>query len=440
MNYFMETHPALALIRFGLGRRGDEALPADPEAWLLAQLDGSGSPNYPPGIAGVADGLAAMRQLRALRKVSKTKIDFKDDPVAQQVKADVAAECAQWLSAEDSFRERLVIFWSNHFTVSRRTGGCAALIGPFIREAIRPNVNGNFGTMLLAVMRHPAMLIYLNNAQSFGPDSDAGLRRHQGLNENLGRECLELHTLSPAAGYTQTDVTSMASILTGWSVKPTDPNAGFLFRPVAHEPGPKILMGHQFPEGEEGGIEALAFLANHPATARHIATKLARHFVADDPPPALVDEITDRYIATGGNLPELMRVIIDSADAWQGLTKLRTPVDFVCAGGRAVILNDNQTSRVGFVLNGLGQPVWNAPSPKGWSDLASDWIDPATLLRRVEYAYQLGGVARDQDPVELTNIALGPYAAPPLKTAVASAGSRQEAIALLFSSPAFWRR
>jgi len=436
----METHPALALIRFGLGRRGDEDVPADPGAWLQAQLDGPGTPAYPDGLSSVADALNALHQLGELRKISKTKIDPKDDPVVPLMKADAAAECGQWLSAEDSFRERLVLFWTNHFTVSRRTGACGPLIGPFIREAIRPNVNGDFGTMLLAVMRHPAMLVYLNNAQSAGPDSVGGLRRHVGLNENLGRECLELHTVSPAAGYTQADVTAMASIITGWSIKPDGDDAGFLFRRRAHEPGSKILMGREFPEGEEGGIEALAFLAVHPSTARHLATKLARHFVADDPPPALVERIADRYLATSGNLPEVMRVVIASPEAWQGLSKLRTPLDFTCASMRAVNLPGDQSKRVASAMNAMGQPLWNAPSPKGWSDLASDWVDPATLLRRVEFAYQLSGSANNQDPVALTDVALGPFAAKPLKTAVANAGSRREAIALLFSSPEFWRR
>jgi len=436
----MKTHPALTLIRFGLGRRGGEDLPDDPKAWLLAQLDGPGTTNYPPGLTGVPEAIAALRQRNEMRKIMKTKIDPKDDPVFQLVKRDADAECAQWIGSEDSFRERMVLFWANHFTVSRKTGECAPLIGPYIRETIRPNINGDFGTLLLAVMRSPAMLVYLNNAQSVGPESFAGQRRHVGLNENLGRECLELHTLSPAAGYTQADVTAMASIITGWSVNPNGPDAGFMFRPRAHEPGTKLLMGRVFPEGEQGGIDALAFLAAHPATANHIATKLARHFVADDPPTALVQRITDRYLATNGNIPELMRVIVESPEAWQGLTKLRTPLDFVCASVRAVNPSPDQWSRIEPVMNGLGQPMWNAPSPKGWSDLASDWIDPAELLRRVDFAYQLGGLANDQDPVMLTDIALGPYAAAPLKSAVANAGSRREAIALLFSSPEFWRR
>lgn len=436
----MDLHPSLAVAKFGLGRRPDQPLRADARAWLFAQVEGPGTPNYPPGLPQAADGLAAIVQRRQMQKALKVKLDPSHDPVALLVKADIAAECAQWMTAEDSFRERLVLFWTNHFTTSRRTFECSALIGSFIREAIRPNVNGDFGALLLAVMRHPAMLIYLNNAQSVGPNSPVGLRLHKGLNENLGRECMELHTLSPAAGYTQADVTAMAAILTGWSVKPRAPGAGFLFRANAHEPGPKTLLGRQFPEGEQGGIDALAYLAAHPATARHISTQLARHFVADDPPAPLVEALTARYLETGGNLPAVMRVLIESSASWEPLSKLRTPIDFVCATARAAAVAPDQWEHIPGTLANLGQPVWLAPSPKGWSDLAADWVEPALMLRRVEFAYNVAGQSAGQDPLQLTDIALGPAAPAGLRQAIAGAGSRREAIALLFSSPEFWRR
>ena len=174
------------------------------------------------------------------------------------------------------YRERLVWFWANHFTVSLRRGEVSAVLMPFIREAIRPHVNGRFADMLFAVMRHPAMLMYLDNAASIGPNSPAGLRSHRGLNENLARECLELHTLSPAAGYTQNDVTEFAKVLTGWSFDINYNPPQFVFRLNAHEPGPKTIMGQTFNHGAEGGIAALTWIADHPATHRHLATKLVR--------------------------------------------------------------------------------------------------------------------------------------------------------------------
>ena len=439
----MEMHSALALIRFGLGRRADETPPADPQTWLTEQLSGPGAA-YADGLPGVSEALDAMRDRALMRKLAGAKLDPKDDPVAIMVHQEAIAASTRWITAEDSFRERLVLFWANHFTVSRRQGGCAPLIGPFVREAIAANLQGNFATMLLAVMRHPAMLIYLNNDASCGPDSLVGQRLDKGLNENLGRECLELHTVSPAAGYSQADVTAMASILTGWSVKRLDPGAGFFFRRGAHEPGSKILMGREFPEGEQGGIEALDFLGHHPATATHIATKLARHFVSDDPSPAVVQRLAARFMETGGSLPEVTRTLIESPEAWpagrQGLVKLRTPIDFVCATLRAVDAPPEKLAILPGAMNLLGQPLWTAPSPKGWSDRASDWSDPALLLRRVEFAYQVSAFAGDQDIAALTDVALGPYITAPVRAAVANAGSRREAVALLFSAPEFWRR
>ncbi len=279
----MDPRTAQALIRFGLGRRGEEPLPADPAAWLNDQLRRPDPARIDPR-PSTATGLAALRFDR------ETKPPPEERRVRPLFQAESAAELENALTTTAPFRERLVWFWTNHFTVSVR-GGTSAVAGAFVEEAIRPNVTGRFETMLMAVMHHPAMLIYLNNAQSVGPDSPAGERTHRGLNENLARECMELHTVSPAAGYTQADVTSFAKVLTGWSIDLREGPPGFRFRPAAHEPGEQIVMGHRFPPGEEGGMAVLHFLANHPSTHRFLATKLARHFVADDPPPDAVRHI-----------------------------------------------------------------------------------------------------------------------------------------------------
>ena len=172
-------------------------------------------------------------------------------------RAEAAALALRSLTTAAPFRERLVRFWTNHFTISLHQPACAAVAGAFVQEAIRPHVTGRFGDMLLAVMRHPAMLLYLNNVVSIGPNSPAGLRRGRGLNENLARECMELHTIGPDAGYTQADVTAFANILTGWSIALDQDPPGFRFRAMAHEPGEKTLMGRTFPPGEEGGVMAL---------------------------------------------------------------------------------------------------------------------------------------------------------------------------------------
>ena len=272
----MDLPIAHAMARFGLGRLGAEESPTDARAWLSHQLRAIDPPSPGPR-PSTEEGLAALRADRETRP----------PPGQSQARAlyqtHALAAMARAVATLTPFRERLVWFWTNHFTVSLRRGEVAALAGAFVEEAIRPHVTGRFQDMLMAVMRHPAMLLYLDNAGSVGPNSVAGAAGRRGLNENLARECLELHTLSPDSGYTQADVTSFARILTGWSIDAKGSPPGFLFRPGAHEPGAHTVLGRVFPDGEAGGIEALAFLANHPATHRRLATKLARHFTADTP-------------------------------------------------------------------------------------------------------------------------------------------------------------
>ena len=253
----METRVFQALNRFGLGRRGQEPLPADPGAWLAQQLR-QPDPTRLDAPPSTANGLTALRQDRA----EKPKPE--DSKTRALYRAEAAAQLANAITTPAPFRESLVWFWANHFTVSARRGECAAVLGAFVEEAIRPHVTGPFQDMLVAVMRHPAMLLYLDNAQSAGPASLAASFGKRGLNENLARECLELHTVTPAAGYTQADVTEYAKILTGWSIDLEATPPGFRFRPRAHQPGEKTLLGQKFPEGEAGGLQALAFLAGTP--------------------------------------------------------------------------------------------------------------------------------------------------------------------------------
>jgi uncharacterized protein (DUF1800 family) len=337
------------------------------------------------------------------------------------------------------FRERLVWFWTNHFTVSTRRGRVAGLIGPFIQEAIRPRLTGRFTDMLLAVMRHPAMLIYLDNASSVGPHSRAGLRTHRGLNENLARECLELHTVTPVAGYTQADVTSFARILTGWSIDVKQDPPGFRFRSFAHEPGEKTLMGRQFPPGEQGGIEALEFLGTHPVTYRHLASQLVCHFVTDDTPPDAVRQIETVLHDTRGDLGAASLALIDLPAAWQPQSKLRTPTDLVLATLRLFTPPEAPPQALGALFL-LGQPMWGAPQPNGWPDRAADWTAPEAIMRRIDFAYAAAGRAANRDPGALAETALGPLIRRATLTAMQRAGSRQEAIAVLLASPEFQRR
>ena len=430
----MDARTAQAMIRFGLGRRGGEPLPADPVAWLQDQVVADDIAVFDPKLPTTADGLTILREQYKLNLPPQTSLVT---PLFQQ---DVIAQTTQLLTTDASFRERLVWFWANHFTVSTRQGGTAAVIGPYIREAIRPNVNGPFFAMLIAVMRHPAMLMYLDNNNSFGPNSIVGRNRKTGLNENLARECLELHTLGVNGGYTQTDVTTFAKILSGWSVDFNRLYPGFLFRSAAHEPGAKTFMGHQIPPGEAGGISTLERLANHPATHRHLATQLVRHFVADTPPPDAVRTIEGVLRDTGGDLGAASVALVDLEAAWTPLTKLRTPHDFAVAALRALDLPPDKRVPLQPVLNSLGQPLWNAPLPNGWSDQAADWAAPEAMMRRIDWSYSIAAHDARADPHAIAEAALGPLLKPATASAIRTAGSRRDAITLLLTAPEFQRR
>jgi uncharacterized protein (DUF1800 family) len=475
----MDLLTAHALVRFGMGPGGTEPPPGNPSAWLLNQLRQPDSPATGP-LPNSAEGLSAIRADREDRMaarqaagqaagsaqppgqapgqapgqtVGEMSTQTPGQPPAQVTnqtpgpsraralyRAQGLAAVARAVTTQTPFRERLVWFWTNHCTVSLRNGQCAALAGAFVQEAIRPHVTGRFQDMVLAVMRHPAMLLYLDNAGSVGPNSPGGLRSHRGLNENLARECMELHTVTPASGYTQADVTSFARILTGWSIEAKNEPLGFVFRPRIHEPGEQILMGHSFPDGEEGGIQALRFLAGHPATHRSLATKLVCHFVADTPPPAAVRRIEGILRDTKGDLGAASAGLVGLTEAWTPGAKVRTPLDLVVASFRALDVPPDPSPPFLAILAGLGQPLWTAPAPNGWPDVAADWSGPEAMMRRIDWAFAVSGRIGDHDPMAIADACLGPLCGAATHDAMARAGSRREAIALLLTSPEFQRR
>jgi len=430
----MDARTAHAMNRFGLGRRANEALPEDPVAWLTQQVEALDPAAFSPGLPNAADGLTVLREQNKLTLPPNTSLV---KPLHDQ---DVAAHTAQLLTTTAPFRERLVWFWANHFTVSTRAAGLSAVAGPFMREAIRPNVTGSFAGLLLAVMRHPAMLMYLDNASSAGPNSPVGKNQRRGLNENLARECLELHTVSPAAGYTQADVTEFARILTGWSVDLQRLFPGYLFRDGTHEPGNKVLLGRRFGPGEVNGIAALDWLARHPATYRHLATKLVRHFVSDDAPPDAVTTIAGVLRDTEGDLAAASIALVHLDAAWTPLAKLRTPQDLAVAALRALDLPADKQPGLGPALATLGQPIWTAPLPNGWADAAPEWTAPEAMMRHIDWSYALAGRAGEHDPAAVADAALGPLLTARTRDAMRGAGSRRDALTLLFTSPEFQRR
>jgi uncharacterized protein (DUF1800 family) len=450
---------ALALHRFGFGPRAGsiEEIAADPRGALTAELDRPGAgqitnPDLPT--SGAAN--RAVFEYRAERNAEnkRTRRDAAQAvmeaapaqpeavPLPRQLfRNEARARIDAALEAEIGLVERLVWFWSNHFCVNQDK---TVMAGAYEREAIRPHVLGRFSDMLLAAEGHPAMLLYLDNAQSIGPNSIAGINRDKGLNENLGREILELHTLGVRTVYTQDDVTNFAKVLTGWTIRQTasDPDHGgeFVFIKRMHEPGPETVIGKEYDDNGPGQARAvLADLARHPATAKHVATKLAYHFIADDPPPALVERLTRRFLDTDGDLKEVTMAMIAAPDAWAPeQAKIKRPGEWIVAALRAT----GERGDIGRILGAqalLGEPLWRPPAPKGFSDENATWLDG--LAQRLDMANAFAhreGLAIE--PKAIMETALGPLASAETRQTIARAESRPEALTLLLMAPEFQRR
>jgi uncharacterized protein (DUF1800 family) len=350
--------------------------------------------------------------------------------------------------ADCGFVERLVVFWSNHFCISAGKGEPARIwAGSFEREAIRPHVLGRFADMLKVVEQHPAMLFFLDNQQSLGPDSRAGQNRKRGLNENLAREIMELHTLGVGGGYSQEDVTTLARIITGWTFAGREGKLGtpgsFVFNANAHQPGPQRLLGKLYEDtGVTQGEAALADIARHPSTARFITTKFARHFVADDPPSALVARLEGVFRETDGDLGALALALVDADEAWQApLTKLRTPYEYLVATGRLLAWIPDDPGRTLGGLNTLGQPLWTPAGPNGFPDSNAAWAAPEGMKLRLDIAAQIASrIADSVDPRDLLEVVAADAASTETRQTIERAESRQQALALLLMSPEFQRR
>jgi uncharacterized protein (DUF1800 family) len=366
----------------------------------------------------------------------------KQVPLRRQVFLDEAkARYRAAINAEIGLVERLVWFWSNHFCVNF---DATVMAGAYEREAIRPHVLGRFADMLLAAESHPAMLVYLDNASSIGPASVAGINNDRGLNENLAREILELHTLGVRTVYAQADVTNFAKVITGWTILPpvNNPDHGgeFVFNKRMHEPAPQTLIGNTYPDtGLEQGRNVLADLARHPATARHLATKLARHFIADDPPPELVDLLTGRFLDTDGDLKEVTKALISAPESWAPeQAKVKRPGEWIAAARRATG-TQGQIARMTGVQALLGEPLWRPPAPKGFPDDNAAWLDGLALRLQTANTFAQN-VADNLDPQAVLDDALGPLASPETRLTVARAESKQQALAFVIMAPEFLRR
>jgi uncharacterized protein (DUF1800 family) len=472
----------IAVLRFGLGARpGDLAAAAgDPRAWLTAQIKGA----VPlAGNTPLAPSDQIFTELRAARDEFQEKkreaAAQSSDPKAAAApivnplreaylphyRAQVLARAQSAALTTRPFAERLVHFWTNHFAVSADKGAVFGVAGTLENEAIRPHVGGRFADLLIAVEQHPAMIGFLDNQYSVGKDSDLARlaarrasrqpmdadkpKREFGINENLAREILELHTLGVNGGYTQTDVTTFAQIITGWSIGGGKGRlAGgipgrFYFRDNLHEPGAKTFMGKTYHEsGQPQGEAVLADLARRPATARFIATKLVRHFVADDPPPAAVERVARAFVKTGGDLPAVYAALIEAPQAWDAdMRKFKTPEDFVFSTLRALNVSPRQPAEVVRSFDLLGQRQYTPGSPAGWPDTAKSWDGSDALMHRVLWASRVANLyERGIDPQDLASSTLGAYARPETLTALRRASSSTQALALLLMSPEFQRR
>jgi uncharacterized protein (DUF1800 family) len=399
-----------------------------------------------PGAKGMAN--PAMAAADAMQPNAPKPAPPPLNVIQKTFRAEALARIQRGMIADCGFAERLVVFWSNHFCISANKGELGRMwAGSFEREAIRPYVLGHFGDMLKAVEQHPAMLFFLDNQQSLGPDSRAGQNRKRGLNENLAREIMELHTLGVGSGYSQADVTSLARIITGWTFVGREGKLGapgsFVFNANAHQPGPQTLLGKIYqPDGVAQGEAALADIARHPATAKFIATKFVRYFVADDPPPALVARLQDVFLKSNGDLKALATALVDSNEAWQApLTKLRSPYEFLVATDRLLARMPDDPGRYLGSLNVLGQPLWSPAGPNGFPDTNAAWAAPEGIKLRLDIAAQISSrIADSIDPRDLLELVAADAASPETRRTVERAETRQQALALLLMSPEFQRR
>jgi uncharacterized protein (DUF1800 family) len=483
---------ALAAHRFGFGPRPGElrAIAGDPRGWVKSQLGPQAT--LPAPIAALPsaeddlwafgrwlvrrrlNGANAQRlEERAERQgISQEELrSIEDEFVAnfrERVTNAVSARINAAIASDQPVHERLVHFWANHFTVSTAKPAAVALPPSFEKDAIRPNVGGRFADMLLASTKHPGMIVYLDNWLSIGPNSQAareprrarripGGGRASGINENLGREILELHTLGVNGGYTQADVQALAAIITGWTYERprlrelvresggdrTGPQL-FEFDTDAHEPGAKTLLGRSYrQDGVAQGEAALGDLAHHSSTARFIATKLCRHYIADAPPPAAVARVERAFYDSQGDLRITMEAVVDSREAWETpFAKFKRPEEYAITLLRAADVRELPNNAAIASLSAMGQRPYAAPGPDGWADSADAWLTADLVWKRIEFAQAYGErVGRaDLDPVQVGEACLGPLMSDETRTAVRRAESPAQGLALLFGAPEMQRR
>lgn len=436
-----QIEAAIAAHRFGYGARPGELdlIADDPRGWLLDQLVDDGTPPELDGLPGTAELYAGMRRARLAG--GDERRNFRQ-AARERLMEEAARRALLAVNGDRPFHERLVRFWTNHFTVSLRKPAAAPLVAAFEREAIRPNVTKRFRDMLMAVVRHPAMLLYLDNADSIGRTSDVGRGRAPALRQSLARELLDRHTMGPDGKFTRQDVRALAEMLTGWTV---GVSGDFAFRPDWHEGNAKRFLGRVYPDvGVLQGEAALEFLSRSVATGRRLAFRMAQHFVADDPPKELVDHLFHGFVDSGTSCLGLARALVLSSHSWaREQRKVKTPEQLVYSGYRALGLYPRSGRPVAAAVRALGQPTWSALTPAGWPEMATHWLAPESVLERLEWASALAAAPAAADPTPPTDRALdvlGGLLRPETYRRMRAALTEREAMALMLASPEFQTR
>lgn len=459
-----DQDPLLAVNRFGLGAAAGElaGVGGDVRGWVSASLAAppASIPSSPAitGEEGLRLFIARREKLAALREVSgrqgRDQGSSGDMAMAapragrdfivpgQVLEAALAARLEVAVRTRAPFQERLALFWMDHFTAAA-TGFTGFFSDAYDREAIRTGMLGRFADLLRAAVLHPAMIFYLDNRNSTGPNSPMGAGGRRGLNENLAREVLELHTLGVDGGYTQHDVVAFAKVLTGWTLdvspQPRGPQRIGFF-PERHEPGPKTILGKTYTQdGPEQAVAVLNDLARHPTTARHVTRRMVRHFVGHGL-PGLEERMAAVFRRTDGDLGAVTRALVTDAEAWVPPRKVRSPIELLLATARLLgglpRLPDPPRA-----LAAMGQPFWQAPSPKGWPIEDEAWAAPDAIKTRLDWAFELAArLPPGVDARALLDTAFGPAASAETRRAVERAADGRQALTLLLLSPEFQRR
>ena len=436
----------IAATRFGWGLSEASSKRLDGKAWIQAQIDNGLDQGWPI----LQSTETVFQQQREFRVKRKTMNREALEPISTKATRDlvlrsIALRLKYAIETDNPFLDRLSHFWTNHFAISANAGVLRGLASGYELHAVRPFVLSTFTSMLIAVVKHPAMLLYLNNNRSIGPGSRAGKRRGAGLNENLAREILELHTLGVDGGYKQEDVTNFAKCLTGWTIDMQGRQGAlgsFYFNPNWHEPGKHQVLGKaRTAEGEEQAESVLREIATHPSTARHIARKLARHFVSDTPPKSLVSKLENCFLETGGNLREVTFALVRADESWsEARTRFIPPLAYAVAVARA-FPGTFAPARLVSAARQMGQPLWAPNSPEGYPDDNASWLNANAMKLRLNLADEAARKADiGNNASEFADRLFGSTLSTQTAKAISRAESARQGLTLLLMSPEFQRR